>query len=232
MSKNIYFTSDTHAFHKNICKGTSEWGETGEFRLRDFSTPEEMTEEMAARFNSIVKEDDTLYHLGDWSFGGIQNIWNFRRMLNCRNIHLILGNHDHHIEADKKIPMDQQADWRTMKNIIIEDNLYLDKTMYDLFNSVEHYKEISFKIDSMKAGKYGATKICMFHYAMSVWNQSHHQTIHLYGHSHGSLPDRGNRSMDIGVDTNNLYPYHLDEIMMIMKDRRNTVVDHHTSQTN
>jgi len=230
--KNTWFTSDTHAFHKNICRGTTEWGETGEFRLRDFNTPEEMTEEMSIRFNSVVKADDTLYHLGDWSFGGIQNIWNFRKMLNCRNIHLIFGNHDHHIEANKAVTVFEPGYKGVHPNAFTSNGESMSFELQKLFNSVQHYKEISFKIDSMKAGKYGATKICMFHYAQSVWNQSHHQTIHLYGHSHGSLPDRGNRSMDIGVDTNNLYPYHLDEIMLIMKDRRNAVVDHHTSQTN
>lgn len=69
------------------------------------------------------------------------------------------------------------------------------------------------------------------HYAMRVWNKSHHQSIHLYGHSHGTLPGFG-RSMDVGVDTNNLYPYHLDEIIDRMKNVRTPVVDHHTKDTN
>lgn len=46
--------------------------------------------------------DDTLYFLGDWSFGGFDNIVKFHDRLICKNIHLILGNHDHHILNNKE----------------------------------------------------------------------------------------------------------------------------------
>lgn len=105
----IYVTSDTHAFHKNITRGTTSW--TIEERqlasgnvlgVRDFDTPEEMTLEMAARFKRPLMDDDAiLFHLGDWSFGGEQNIELFRRMLPFKEIHLITGNHDHHQEKGK-----------------------------------------------------------------------------------------------------------------------------------
>ncbi len=45
----------------------------------------------------MVKPNDIIYHLGDWSFGGHENIKIFRNRIKCKNIHLILGNHDHHI---------------------------------------------------------------------------------------------------------------------------------------
>ena len=56
------------------------------------------------------------------------------------------------------------------------------------------------------------------HYAMRTWPRSHWNSIHLFGHSHGKLEGMG-RSMDVGVDTNNFYPYSLDEILEIMKTR-------------
>lgn len=59
------------------------------------------------------------------------------------------------------------------------------------------------------------------HYAMRTWNRSCHNSIHLYGHSHGMLPDMKNRSMDIGVDTNNYFPYSINEILEVMKNRTN-----------
>lgn len=44
-------------------------------------------------------------------------------------------------------------------------------------------------------------KIVLLHYALRVWNRSHHGSWHLYGHSHGSLVDDPHaRSMDVGVD--------------------------------
>jgi hypothetical protein len=38
--------------------------------------------------------------------------------------------------------------------------------------------------------------------------------------------------MDVGVDTNNLFPYHLDEIVEIMKNREMYLeIDHHNPET-
>jgi len=55
--------------------------------------------------------------------------------------------------------------------------------------------------------------IVLCHYAMRVWNRSHHGAWHLYGHSHSKLPAaEGSQSMDVCVDTNAFHPYHLDEI--------------------
>ena len=53
--------------------------------------------------------------------------------------------------------------------------------------------------------------IVMCHYAMRSWKNRSKGAYHLYGHSHGKLPGEG-RSMDVGVDTNNFYPYSWPEI--------------------
>jgi len=206
----IYFMSDTHAFHKNICRGSTTW-ETFEDgsnhqKLRDFDTPEEMTEEMAARINSVVSENDVIWHLGDWSFGGHHRIADFRRMINCKNIHLIFGNHDQHIEP-------------------------INSVYRGLFSSVQYYKQFSLSLDR-KWKQFTKTKFILSHYAFRVWDQSHHGAIHLYGHSHGTLPDIGNRSMDVGVDTHDLYPYHLDEVLENLIHRPIKLVDHHSQTTN
>lgn len=207
---NIWFTSDTHYHHKNIVRGTTSWDifEKGSSHqsLRDFDTLEEHDEALIEKINSLVKWNHTLYHLGDWSFGGHEQIKKFRDRLECQNIHLIFGNHDQHIEP-------------------------IDSPYRGLFKSVQYVKELSFKIDSQKSGRYGKTKIFLSHFSHRVWNQSHHGTIHLYGHSHGSLPGVG-RSMDVGVDTHNLYPYHLDEIIDTMQKVKPHEIDHHNERTN
>lgn len=70
--------------------------------------------------------------------------------------------------------------------------------------------------------------IVLMHYAMRVWNKAHHGAWQLYGHSHGSLPeDPKALSMDVGVDTNNYYPYSFDEISERMRKKRFVSVDHH-----
>lgn len=210
--KNIWFTSDTHYSHKNIVRGTTTWvGEEdhpGSHRLqsvRGFDTVEKHNYTLVSNINALVKHDDILYHLGDWSFGGHEQIKLFRDRLNCQEIHLIFGNHDQHIEQ-------------------------IDSPYRSLFASCNYVKQLKINVDK-KYGIVGKQMIFLSHYGHRVWDKLHHGAIHLFGHSHGTLPMFG-KSMDCGVDTNNLCPYHLDEIMDIMKNREIGFVDHHNSKTN
>ncbi len=62
--------------------------------------------------------------------------------------------------------------------------------------------------------------IVICHYAMRVWNRSHHGAWHLYGHSHGNLPDTPTSlSMDVGVDTHDFRPWHFDEISLLLTEK-------------
>jgi calcineurin-like phosphoesterase family protein len=62
--------------------------------------------------------------------------------------------------------------------------------------------------------------IVICHHAMRVWNRSHHGAWHLYGHSHGNLPDTPTSlSMDVGIDTHDFRPWHFDEISTLMAER-------------
>jgi calcineurin-like phosphoesterase family protein len=70
--------------------------------------------------------------------------------------------------------------------------------------------------------------IVLCHYAMRVWNKSHHGAYHLYGHSHGSLPDDpASRSLDCGVDCFGFYPVSMDEVVEVMAKKQWKAVDHH-----
>lgn len=203
---NIFFTSDTHYMHRNIAGAkVSKWDKG----YRDFNDEQEMSRELVKQINTHVKEDDVLFHLGDWSFGGVENIWNFRKQINCKNIHLILGNHDHHIEHNKLLS-------------------HSDKDVFakKLFSSVQHVKSVKISRDSF----------FLSHFAHRVWDKSHHGIIHLYGHSHASIDDDWGKSMDVGVD--NAYkllgayrPFYLQEILDIMDEREVKVLDHHNSET-
>jgi calcineurin-like phosphoesterase family protein len=92
----IYLISDTHFGHKNILKY--------ETTHRPFSTIEEHDEELVRRWNAVVTENDTVWHLGDVALGrdGI----NIVERLNG-NKNLVLGNHDkkhYHKYFDKVVP--------------------------------------------------------------------------------------------------------------------------------
>jgi calcineurin-like phosphoesterase family protein len=122
--RKVWITSDTHYGHKNICRGVTSWrlpdGRIPIKKTRDFDTIEEMNESIVDGINSVVGQDDVLIHLGDFSFGGFENIQKFRDRIICKEIHLILGNHDTHIENNKG-------------------------GVQELFTSVNHYTRLLYK---------------------------------------------------------------------------------------
>ena len=101
---NIYVLSDSHYGHSNLVRAISTWDLTRKdvdgniLGVRDFDTLEEMNQTLIDNINTIVPADGILFHLGDFSFGGKQNIEIFRNQINCKNLHLITGNHDEHVE--------------------------------------------------------------------------------------------------------------------------------------
>lgn len=219
---NIYVTSDTHYGHKNIASVNGTKWKQG---YRHYDSLEQMNKELIEGINSVVGSDDTLYHLGDWIFGGIKNIWEFRKQIECKDIHLILGNHDHHIEENKLLP---NCSWDYLGNLS-NNNPTIDPTWVsakDLFSSVSHYKEV----------KIGNHVYVLSHYGHRVWHGSHKGWIHLYGHSHDTLPPYG-RSHDVGVDTairllGKARPFHIREITDIIMSQPIQFPDHHDLATN
>jgi calcineurin-like phosphoesterase family protein len=183
-----------------------------------------MSIELVKQINKTVDKNDILYNLGDWSFGGINNIWNFRKQINCKNIHLILGNHDHHIEHNKRINIpDETADRFHELDLKLSDG---EPTTIDLFSSVQHVKTV----------KHSGYNFFLSHFAHRVWDKSHHGVIHLYGHSHNSIDNTWGKSMDCGVDTayellGAYRPFSLEEIVNIMDKREIKILDHHNSET-
>lgn len=79
----IWFTSDTHFNHSNIIK----------FCKRPWNTVEEMDEALIANWNSVVKPDDIVFHLGDFAFATNGKWKEIIQRLNG-HIYLIVGNHD------------------------------------------------------------------------------------------------------------------------------------------
>ena len=122
--RKVWITSDTHYGHKNICRGVTSWrlpdGRIPIEKTRDFDTIEQMNESIVDGINSVVGQDDVLIHLGDFSFGGFENIQKFRDRIICKEIHLILGNHDTSIENNKG-------------------------DVQELFTSVNHYTRLLYK---------------------------------------------------------------------------------------
>lgn len=70
-------------------------------------------------------------------------------------------------------------------------------------------------------------KITLCHYAMRTWPSVHYGAWMLYGHSHGSMPDTGGLTMDVGVDCHDYRPISIEEVAAFMQDRKPLLEDHH-----
>lgn len=70
--------------------------------------------------------------------------------------------------------------------------------------------------------------IVLNHFAMRVWDKSHHGSFHLYGHSHGSLEHtHWGKSMDVGIMQNDYFPFSYYSIEAILRKRNIKTIDHH-----
>jgi calcineurin-like phosphoesterase family protein len=207
----LWFTSDTHFNHANICRGTTEWDKSKPNHFRDFDSLGEMNDRLVDGINASVGENDILFHLGDWSFGGFESIREFRSRLNCKNIHLVLGNHDHHIGRNKDGVQDCFISVNHLVNLVVKWNI-----------GTLNQKEAQF---------------VLMHFPIASWENLGKGVIHLHGHVH--LPNHrrvGNgKVMDVGVDGNGLDPISLEEILKIMEKQPIGSMmsnDHHTITEN
>lgn len=125
------------------------------------------------------------------------------------------------------------ADARRWSQIVLQLNgrIHLIRGNHDkqipssLFESVSDIKEI--KVDDPDS-PHGKQVIILCHYAMRVWSKSHYGAWQLYGHSHGTLENNPHLlSIDVGVDTNNYFPYSYEDVKVAMFKKNYKPVDHH-----
>jgi len=189
----LWYTSDTHFSHANICSATTSWIDP--VTCREFQSLEQMNAALVNNINSVVAQDDILFHLGDWSFGGFEKIEEFRNRIVCKNIHIVTGNHDHHIENDRE-------------------------GCQSLFASVNKYVNLEVK---WNVGKHNQSKcsFALMHFPIASWDNMAKGAIHLHGHVHFPPQKRmgPGKMMDVGCDGNNLMPIEMSEVLRLMKDR-------------
>ncbi|BCG50207.1 hypothetical protein [Ralstonia phage RP13] len=181
----LHFTADLHLFHKKAVE------------FRGFNCSDGMHDILRSKWNKKVHPNDTVYILGDLSFGKPLDTLKLLESFNGKKC-LIRGNHDNtkYIKA------------------------YAASGMFEW---IEHYYELKHVFaDGTKKD------IIMSHFPMLSWNKSHYGSWHLHGHCHGYLRAPETTRLDIGVDTNNLEVYSMDDITEIMKNRKYIAYDHHT----
>ncbi len=192
----LWFTSDTHFNHTNICSATTTWnrdnGPVGS-NFREFKSLEAMNDRLVEGINEVVGQDDILFHLGDWSFGGFDSIRQFRDRLVCKNIHLILGNHDQHIAKNRE-------------------------NIQEIFASVNNILDLVVKWN-VGTPMQDEAKFILMHFPIASWDNLARGFIHLHGHVH--LPPNRRvgpgKMMDVGVEGNGLNPIELKDVLKIME---------------
>jgi calcineurin-like phosphoesterase family protein len=208
---NIFVTADTHYAHRNIVRGITRWMDidpkTGQEipsirNTRDFQTLEEMNDTIIENINKVVKPNDILWHLGDVAFSGDEYIQEFCDRVNCKNVHLLLGNHDHRIQNNVEL----------QKNFLSIDTTY----------GWPHGKKIGGR-------RFVMCHFPLFVWENHLKGAFH---LHGHCHGSLVNEQFTQRKvMDVGIDTHPEFrPYHIDEIIKILDQRLISTVDHHRNR--
>lgn len=161
---------------------------------RPFKTTEEMNTVLVKNWNQTVQDDDHVYICGDLTLCKSDRAVSILKQLRGTK-YLIEGNHDE--KCLKNDEFRNCFEWiRQLADIKIPDP--------DAIREEQH--------------------IVLCHFAMRVWNKSHHGSWCLHGHSHGTLKPEG-KSVDIGVDSpyitgkREYRPFSYQEVKHFMKNR-------------
>lgn len=146
-----FFTSDTHFDDQYSIP----------YFNRPFKNVDEMNAVMVENWNSVVREQDTVYHLGDFTLEDIHHFTKWASRLNG-NIKLLPGSHDH--------------PW--LKDFVVTENIQVILPL------------VSLEFPEIGAGA-SPQVIVLCHYSLQVWDRSNHGSWHLFGHSHGKLKGIG-----------------------------------------
>ena len=183
----IWFTSDTHFYHEQDFL----------YKPRGFQNTEEMNEAIIERWNSVVKEGDTVYHLGDVVMG------HYDANILCRLnglIRFIRGNHD----TVNKISGIYEAGRRAHKSWAYYDTTFPTSELI----------------------KFGKISLFLCHYPVLTANfDEKHFSQHVIG-LHGHTHQKGNWLFPdnpflyhVGMDSHNCYPVHIDEVITDIRQR-------------
>jgi calcineurin-like phosphoesterase family protein len=93
---NTWLISDTHFGHENILKFQKKDGTL----LRNFESIYDMNEVIVRNWNSKVKPEDKVYHLGDVNFCSFTILKEIFNRLNGTKV-LIKGNHDNYLKISQ-----------------------------------------------------------------------------------------------------------------------------------
>lgn len=182
----IWFTSDLHFSHKNVIN----------YCNRPFKDVSEMNPNLISRWNAMVKPQDTIYVLGDFSLNA-NRARDFGALLKGHKL-LVPGNHDDVFWSNRRL------------------NRYTDGGFTVLSKHV--YLTLSNKIGKMLLSHMPYNDETSHNY--DVRYPEHRpikgdEALLLHGHQHCKYVKSGNR-IDVGID-NNFRLYSLEDIERMFK---------------
>ena len=196
-NQKTWITSDLHFHHSNIIKYSPE-------SRGHFTSVEEMNEAIVENINSKVREDDILIIAGDVCFAKPEVGVEFLKRINGFK-KIVWGNHDKKLRDSSVF---QQS--RGMMGVVWEGDYLEFKHNFE----GKHYP------------------VVVSHFPFLTWDRAHHGAINLHGHGHATFENRNTqgpnvRQLDIGVDSNYLFPYDMDDICSEMSRREILKHGHH-----
>ena len=170
----VWFTSDLHFWHKNICK----------YCNRPYDTIEEMNQAIVDNWNSVVKDDDTVFVLGDLGFCGIEKLRPLIAQLKG-TIYVIQGNHD----SDKIICKLYEEDHILEFAKLLEITIIGDEECPD-------------------------QDLTLCHFPMIDWYNKEKGAWMVHGHQHQlpHTPSCSPAHWDVGLDRNGLFPISFEQL--------------------
>ena len=195
---------------------------------------------LVENWNKIVGKNDRVYILGDFAF---RNHLDYLLALNGNKI-LIKGNHDKMNSEcydlfkadDTNYFQNMQKECHAFLKQFKNDNIDLTQCSENLirvlwakfleFKGLEDTDQMTTQCYNLFEGvhdmgfrtKINETDITLCHYGMRTWASSVHGAWHLYGHSHGRLPEySGMLAFDVGVDIWDYSPVSWKVIVEKMK---------------
>lgn len=183
----IWFVSDLHFGHKNILR----------FCNRPWNTTEEMDEALINNWNSVIKDNDIVFNLGDFAFAPNSKWKEILGKLKGKH-YLVLGNHCiTRWPGDKIMELFESVQHQMLLKI---DNKY--KVI------LNHYPFLCY------AGTYRKPEDCVIQL---------HGHVHEYPGATGKdierLRYRFPYQYDVGVDNNNYTPVSWDKIKDIIQQQ-------------
>lgn len=183
----IYLTSDTHFCHnKDFC-----------YEPRGFKTIEEMNETIFNNWNSIVTDEDDVYHLGDVMLNDDSQGMIYLENLKGK-IHIILGNHDTNTRVER---------YKQLDNVV--EVTYATIIKYKkAFFYLSHYPTICSNYDDGKSWHKNV---------INLYGHTH-QKDNFY--KTNDFPEGNPYMYHVGVDSHDCKPVLIDDIIEDIKKQK------------